>query len=227
MHQATPENHLRRPVIAPIAVALLMAVTLGLIFFYAPTEATMGDVQRIMYLHIAVAWCGLAGCVAMGVCGCLYLVRRDLGWDHWLQAAGEVGWLCSTLTLVTGSLWAHEAWNTWWTWEPRLTASLILWMIYAGIFVVRSGIDDAAQRARIAAVLAILGTADVPIVILATRLFRGMHPATPEIDPRMRLVLLVSIVSFTALFACLAWRRRRQVALAESLAHRQALAEQG
>lgn len=197
------------------AVACLLSLSVLMIFFVAPTEATMGNAQRIVYLHVAVAWCGLVGCLAMGFCGAMYLVRRRLWWDHWSQAAGEVGWLCTTLTLVTGSAWAHEAWGTWWTWEPRLTSSLVLWIIYAGIFLVRSSIEDPDSRARISGVLAVIGMSDVPLVFMATRWFRGVHPVTPEMDPRMRLVLLASVVSFTALFAYLAVVRRRQLELIE------------
>lgn len=197
------------------AIACLIVVSTWMIFFVAPTEATMGDVQRIVYLHVSVAWCGLAGFLAMGCCGAIYLVRRRLEWDFWSQAAGEVGWLCATLTLITGSAWAHEAWGTWWTWEPRLTSSLVLWVIYAGIFLVRSSITDPHRRARIGGVLAVVGMSDVPLVLMATRLFRGVHPVTPEMDPRMRLVLLVSVISFTALFAYLAVQRRRQLELSE------------
>jgi heme exporter protein C len=174
----------------------------------------MGDVQRILYLHVAVAWCGLLGCVAMGVMGAIYLLRRSSGWDHGSQAAGEIGWLCMTLTLATGSLWAHEAWNTWWTWEPRLTASLILWAVFAGYFLVRSSIEDPQRRARIGAVLAIVSLADVPMVVMATRWFRGMHPVSPEMDPSMRWTLLVSVVAFTILFGWLAVVRRNQLSLA-------------
>ena len=135
-----------------VTICLVVTAT-WLIFFVAPTEATMGDVQRIVYLHVSVAWCGLAGCLAMGVCGAIYPCRRRLEWDFWSQAAGEVGWLCTTLTLITGSAWAHEAWGTWWTWEPRLTSSLVLWIIYAGIFLVRSSIEDPHRRGGLAAFL--------------------------------------------------------------------------
>jgi heme exporter protein C len=147
-----------------------------LIFVVAPTEETMGDVQRILYLHVAVAWCGLACGLAMGCSAAVYLLGRHLAWDHWSQAAAEVGWLCSTLTLVTGSAWAHEAWGTWWTWEPRLTSTLILWIIYAGIIVTRRSIEDPHRRARIGGMLAIAGTCDIPLVVMATRWFRGIHP---------------------------------------------------
>ncbi|GAG12723.1 unnamed protein product, partial [marine sediment metagenome] len=87
----------------------------------APTEQTMGDAQRIVYVHVSVAWFSLASFTLMAGAGLVYLVRRSLAWDHWAQAAAEVGWLSSSLTLATGSLWAHEAWGTWWTWDPRLT----------------------------------------------------------------------------------------------------------
>jgi len=196
-------------------VACLVVASTWMIFFVAPTEATMGDVQRIVYLHVSVAWCGLAGFLAMGFCSSVYLIRRRLEWDFWSRAAGEVGWLCATLTLVSGSAWAHEAWGTWWTWEPRLTSSLVLWVIYAGIFLVRSSIEDPHRRARIGGVLAVVGMSDVPLVLMATRWFRGVHPVTPEMDPRMRLVLLVSVISFTALFTYLAALRRRQLKLSE------------
>jgi heme exporter protein C len=211
----------------PLGVAILLAVAHWMIFVVAPREATMGDVQRIVYLHVAVAWCGLAGCICMGGTAAMYLLRRNPAWDQWSHAAAEIGWLCTTLTLATGSLWAHEAWNTWWTWEPRLTSSLILWMLFAGYLLVRAGLDDPDRRARFGAVIAVLTLADVPLVVMATRWFRGVHPITPEMDPRMRLVLLVSVVSYSALFAWLLFVRRRQLAMVErviAMEERQGLA---
>jgi heme exporter protein C len=217
MKQLISNSHAIRSAAPAGLIAGLVGLSVLMIFFYAPTEATMGDVQRILYLHVAVAWCGLAGFAASAVCSGVYLIRRRLVWDHAAQAAAETGWLCTTLTLATGSLWAHEAWNTWWTWEPRLTSSLILWLVYAGIFLMRSGILDPHRRARLCGVLTILGASDVPLVLMATRWFRGVHPVTPEMDPRMRLVLLVSAISFTAFFAFLALVRRRQLETAERL----------
>jgi heme exporter protein C len=179
----------------------------------APAEETMGDAQRIIYLHVAVAWLGLAGFVAMGGAGAMYLLRRDLDWDHWAQAAAELGWLAASLTLATGSLWARAAWGAWWTWDPRLLTSLILWAAYAGCLMVRGSLDDPHRRARLGAVLAIVGLLDVPLVIMATRWFRGMHPAAPGMEPAMRAVLWFSIVSFTVLFGALLAVRRRQLQL--------------
>jgi heme exporter protein C len=213
----------RRAMLAGFAVLCMLCTSLVLIFFVAPTEATMGDVQRILYLHVSVAWCGLAGCIAMAFCGGMYLLRRRLTWDFWSHASGEVGWLCTTLTLMTGSAWAHEAWGTWWTWEPRLTLSLLLWIIYAGIFLVRSIIDDPHRRGRVSAVLALVALCDVPLIFMATRWFRGVHPVSPEMEPMMRLVLLTAMLSFSALFAYLVVCRRHHLELAESAAKFEAL----
>lgn len=202
----------------PFVSFVLVSCALLMVFFYAPTEATMGHVQRIVYLHVPMAWCGLIGCLALGLCGIQYLLRRNLAWDHGAQAAGEVGWLCCTLNLATGSLWARQAWGVWWTWEPRLTFTLVLWLIYAGYFLLRASLDDPNRRARVSAVLALLGVADLPLIIMATRWFRGVHPVAPEMDPRMRFTLLISGISFVAFFTLLTCLRRRQLETAEQCA---------
>jgi heme exporter protein C len=196
-----------------LAMYVLLAAAIFAACIFAPTEQTMGHAQRIVYVHVAVAWFGLLAFVAMAFCGIGYLARRDLKWDHRAQAWGEVGWLCCGLTLVSGSLWAHEAWGTWWVWDPRLTASFILWAVYSGILIVRAGLEDARQRARIGAVLAILGMLDIPLVVMATRWFRGMHPVAPEMTPAMRLTLLITVLSFTVFFAVLVRRRASQLRL--------------
>ena len=210
-----PEHVFPRPkwklMAGPLLLQLLLGPAILMIFFYAPVEATMGQVQRILYLHVSVAWCALAACVAMATCGAFYLLRRDLAWDHWSQAAAETGWLCSTLTLATGSLWARQAWGVWWTWEPRLTSSVVLWFIYMGFIVVRAGLEDPQRRARVGAVFALVGLADVPLILLATRWFRGVHPVTPEMDPRMRLTLVVAAVTFIAFFGTVVLLRRLQL----------------
>ena len=195
---------------AVLAAATLLAA-LGAIFFVAPTERTMGEAQRIVYVHVAVAWLGLAGFLVMAVAGGIYLARRDLAWDHWAHAAAELGWLAASLTLVTGSLWAHAAWGTWWTWDPRLTSSFVLWALYSGCLLIRGSQDDPHRSARGGAILAVLGAVDVPMIVLATHWFRGIHPATPQLDPLMRLTLWTSIVGFTAFFGVLLAMRRTQL----------------
>ena len=130
----------------PLAVVLTAIATLAIVL-WAPAESTMGDSQRIVYVHVAVAWCGLAGFLITAGAGVLYLIRRDLTWDQWAQAAAELGWLGATLTLITGSIWAHAAWNTWWSWDPRLVAMFVLWAINSACLVVRSAMEDPHRRA--------------------------------------------------------------------------------
>jgi len=218
MAAVRPDGSSQLNVLLGVVVSCLVVASLVLIFFVAPTEASMGHVQRILYLHISVAWCGLTGCIAMAVCGAAFVVRRQLTWDFWSQSSAEVGWLCTTLTLVTGSAWAHEAWGTWWTWEPRLTSSLMLWFIFAGIFLVRSLVDDPYHRARISGGLAILAAADVPLIFMATRWFRGVHPVSPEMEPVMRYVLAAVVFSASVLFAYLVRRRQQLLSTIESIA---------
>ena len=201
----------------PAIAAVMVTTAIVAIFLLAPTEATMGAAQRIVYIHVSVAWMGLAAFVLMAVTGGMYLLRRDLAWDHWSRAALEIGWLCCSLTLATGSLWAHAAWNTWWTWDPRLTTAFVLWAMYSAALVLRSGVDDPHRRARIGAIVAIVGVLDVPLVIMATRWFRGIHPKSPHMEPSMRVVLLTSVVCFTAFFTMLLLLRRSQLHVAEIL----------
>lgn len=209
------------PALHGIPVVGLLTTALVGIFWFAPTELTMGPVQRILYVHVGVAWLGLVGMVLAAAAGLGYLIRRDIRWDHWSQASAELGCLCCTLTLLTGSIWAHEAWGTWWTWDPRLTTALILWMIFVGHLLVRSQIDDPAARARIAAVVVIVGALDVPLVTMATRWFRGIHPVSPEMAPAMKAVLIVSVIAWTVFFALILFTRARQLRLAERLSRLQ------
>ncbi len=209
----TSQQNTFRALAHGLALAMLLVAAIVAAFCLAPTEQTMGQAQRIVYIHVPVAWLGLLGMIAMAASGAVYLVRRKMFWDHWAQSAGEVGWLCCTLTLVTGSLWAQEAWGTWWEWDPRLTSAFILWVIYSGVLLARSSLEDPHQRARIGAVLAILGTLDIPLVVMATRWFRGMHPVSPEMEPSMRIALLIGVLSWTTFFIWLTSRRRMQVSL--------------
>jgi heme exporter protein C len=214
MRSSHSVGHTWKQLIVGALVFSLLAGAILMVFLYAPTEATMGHAQRILYLHVSVSWCGLAACLAMGVCSAAYIIRRNLVWDYWSQASTEVGCLCFTITLVSGSLWAHEAWGVWWTWEPRLTSALVLWLILAGICLARASVDDLARRARMGAVLAVLALCDLPILIMATRWFRGVHPVAPQMDPCMRIVLLGAMLGFTAFFALLIRQRRSQIELA-------------
>jgi heme exporter protein C len=200
-----------------LATGLLAAALLA-VFLYAPTEKTMQQAQRILYVHVSVAWLALMGFAVVAGAGLAYLLRRDLSCDQWSQAAAELGWLCCGLTLLTGSLWARAAWLTWWTWDPRLTSSFVLWLIYSGYLVARAHVEDPHRRARVGAVLAVVGMLDVPLVVVAAYWFRGMHPAMPGMEPPMRTVLLLSVIGFTTFFVMLFLRRRAQLRLESRIA---------
>jgi len=220
-----PETTLRRGIhdsLGHTVAAVMVTTAIAAIFLLAPTEATMGIAQRIVYIHVSVAWMGLAAFIFMAGTGGMYLFRRNLAWDHWSRASLEIGWLCCSLTLATGSLWAHAAWNTWWTWDPRLTTAFVLWAMYSAALVLRSGVEDPHRRARMGAIVAIVGLLDVPLVIMATRWFRGIHPKSPNMEPTMRVVLLVSVVCFTVFFTMLLLLRRSQLRVADMLEDLQA-----
>ena len=203
----------------PGMLALLVVVVSVIVAFVAPQDESMGDAQRILYVHVSVAWVSLLSFVVMAATGVAYLRSRNLRWDAWSHAAGEIGWLCCSLTLISGALWAHAAWGTWWTWDPRLTTSFVLWLIYSGYLLARGSVSDPDRRARTCGVLAGLGLLDIPLVIMATRWFRGIHPVTPEMEPSMRAVLMITVLCFTAFFSVLLIRRRTQLLLKETLAN--------
>jgi heme exporter protein C len=194
-----------------LLTAVGIAAALAMIFAVVPTEETMGEVQRILYIHIAVAWFAVAAFLGTAATGAGFLLTRRIAWDHWSRATAEMAWLCLTLTLATGSLWARGAWNTWWTWDPRLTTVFILWAICSGYWLLRSGIEDVHRSARAGAVLAILGAIDLPLVVMATRWFRGMHPRAPAMAVSMRVAMLLSAAAFGLLFTLLTVLRRMQI----------------
>jgi heme exporter protein C len=182
--------------------------------WYAPTERTMGDVQRIFYLHVPSAMnAALAYCVAM-VAGVAFLVSRRDVWDRLGRTCVETGTLWATIVLVTGPIWARPAWGTWWTWEPRLTTTLIAWLIYVGAIVVRRVANDPQQAARLAAVIAIIGFIDLPIIYKSVDWWRGNHPIVlgkggGGLAPEMQLALWVGLAGVTAMHVAIGVLRFR------------------
>ncbi|MDA8218365.1 MAG: cytochrome c biogenesis protein CcsA [Dehalococcoidales bacterium] len=193
-------------------VALLAGLYAALV--YAPREATMGDVQRIFYFHVASAAAAFLAFFVVFVASVAYLVRRDRQLDNVAAASAEVGVVFCTLVLVTGPLWAKPAWGTWWTWDPRLTTTLVLWLIYVAYLMLRGAIEEPARRAAIAAVFGIAGFVDVPIVFMSIRWWRTIHPVIVEggelqLSPEMVVALVVSLIAFTLLYAYLLLQRVR------------------
>ena len=211
-----------------IVSAVLLAIATWLVFFYAPMELVMGQVQRIFYFHVANAWVGMLGFMVAAVAGIVYLRTHDLEWDIIEQAAVEISLVFFITTIVTGSIWAYPAWGTWWTWDPRLTTAAILEMIYIAYLLLRQGIEDPERRARFGAVYTLIGALSVPITFLSIRLFRTIHPALIgtassaaqggfDMTPRMLQTFLFGLLTFSVIFAALLWHRIRLGRLAEKV----------
>lgn len=186
-----------------LSLALMLAAQY-LVFIYAPIERTMGIVQKIVYLMVPMGWLALLSFVIIFIGSILYLRTRASNWEALAYSAAEVGLVFTTLALVTGSIWAKPVWGVWWTWEPRLTATLVLWLIYVAYFVVRSLAIEESRGAIFAAVVGIVGFIDIPIVALTAILWRGMHPGAivfqGGLAPAMLISLLVSLAAFTSLY---------------------------
>ena len=186
---------------------LLMMASLYMIFIYVPTEANMGAVQRIFYFHVPLAWLAFVAFFIVFVCSIGYLRKRDPRWDRVASSSAEVGIIFTTLFLISGSIWAKPIWGVWWTWEPRLTSALVLWLIYIAYLLIRSYVSNKEQGARFSAVVGIVGFLDVPIVALAISLWPTNHPPALVFEgglaPSMLATLLVSIAAFSVLFTIL------------------------
>ena len=183
-----------------------MVAALFMAFVFAPTEATMGDVQRIFYFHVPSAWVAFLAFAVVFVASIQWLRTHRQSWDALAVSAAEIGVLFATVALVTGSIWAKPTWGTWWDWDPRLTSTLILWLIYVSYMMLRSVIENPAKRASLSAVVGIVGFVDVPIVFMSIRWWRTVHPVvitadSMNLDPSMTLTLMVCLAAFTLLFA--------------------------
>ena len=192
-----------------------------------PADANQGDVQRIMYVHVPSAWLAYLAFFVTLVGGVLFLLRGDLRFDRAAAASAEIGLLLTGLTIASGAIWGKATWGKWWDWDPRLTTTAILFVIYAGYLLVRQSIVERRRRARLAAVFGIVGFVNVPIVHFSVLWWRGLHqpptvlrPGQPTIEPVLLAALLASIVAFTLLYV---WLLRKRIEL-ESLRDRAELA---
>lgn len=218
----------RLPLVSLIlwAISLVgMALTIWLAFLYAPTDAVEGPPQRIFYFHVPVSWVGMLAFVMMAVAGVVYLWKKDERWDWVARAAAEIGAVFISLALVTGSIWGRTTWGTWWTWDARLTTTLILWFVYIGYLMLRSYMGRTPASARAGAVMSIICVIDVPIIYESVNWWRTLHPSaevgTPgALPPEVVLTLLVSLTVFTILYAVLmitAYQLQRAQTLAQRL----------
>jgi heme exporter protein C len=193
----------------------------------APTEQTMGDVQRIFYYHVPSAWTAFCLFFVNLIASIVYLVWRNPKADALALVTAEVGVVFCTVVLVTGPIWARPVWGIWWTWDLRLTLTLVLWLIYVSYLMLRR-FSSSGQTPLMAAVLAVLGALDVPLVYFSIWFFRTQHPQPViggggSIDPRMLHVLLMNWLAFMCFATLVCWSRYRLEILSRQVEETQAL----
>ena len=192
-----------------------MGLTLYLVFFWVPTEQNLGVSQRIFYFHVPLAWLGMLSILIVAASSALYLVTGKDKWDSLAYATAELGVLFLSVLLITGVIWNRPTWGVWWTWDARLTTTLILWFIYVAYLMVRGYAPRGSQGARYGAIVALVGAIDAPIIYMATVWWRTVHPQmnigplaqSGGLDPRMQIGVLVSVVAFTVLYLYMAIER--------------------
>jgi heme exporter protein C len=180
------------------------------VFFWVPTEASMGIVQRIFYIHLPAAWVAFFAFGIVALCSAVYLWLGEEKLDHAAVAAAEGGMVFTTIVLTSGPLWARLAWGTWWTWEPRLTLTLLLWFIYLGYFMVRNSTESRERGRRFAAVVGIVGALNIPLIHMSVLWFRSLHPQPvvartdgPQLHPDMATTVFTALGAWTLVFLSL------------------------
>jgi heme exporter protein C len=211
--KATSRNGERTLGVASL-VALAVSAVLSLVV--APPDAVQGEVQRIMYVHVPAAWLAYLSFFVVFVASIAYLRTKKTRWDRVAAASAEIGVLFTALAIALGMLWGKPVWGTWWTWDPRLTTTAVLLLIYIGYLAVRRITDNPSRRATWAAVVGIVGFIDVPIVHLSVVWWRSLHQGptvfrlgAPEIQGTMLLALLGGVAAFTITYAYLMTLRLR------------------
>ena len=188
--------------------ALLMLVTIYLVFMWVPTEQNLGISQRIFYFHVPLAWIGMVSIFVVGIASVIHLSTRNDKWDSIAYSAAELGLIFATLILVTGAIWAKPVWGVWWTWDPKLTTTLILWFIYVGYLMVRAYAPKGSRGRRYASVVALLGALDAPLIYMASIWWRTAHPDlnigpladSGGLDSSMRLTFWIAFIAFTVFY---------------------------
>jgi len=183
---------------------VLMLFALYTIFIYAPVEKTMGVIQKIFYIHVPAAFLAYLAFFITFIASIFYLYRKDSRWDTVAHCAVETGVIFCTIVLITGPIWAKPIWNVWWTWDPRLTTTLILWFTYVAYLMLRRAVKE-NQRANLAAVFGIIGFLNVPITFFSIRLWRSIHPVVItsrglNMSGPMKLSLIITFIAFCFLF---------------------------
>ena len=200
------------------AAAAFIALTMWMVFAWVPTETNQGAIQRALYVHVPIAWVSMVAIVAVAIFSVFYLVTGRERWDRLGAATAETGVVFGALMLITGIVWARPVWGVWWTGEAKLTTALILFFVYVAYLMFRAYFPPGTQRRRLAAVIALIGAIDAPIIYWAANLWAEAHPPLivgPARDPDsalsadIGLTLLVGVIAFTLLFVVILVERYR------------------
>ena len=190
----------KRILLGVVAIALVIVAAYAN-FFVAPTERTMGVIQRIFYFHAATAWAGEMVFFVCFVANLLYVWKREQKYDWLGVTCAEVGIACITVVLITGPIWAHPVWGIWWTWDARLTSTFVLWLLYVSYLLLRTLIEEPGRRALLSALFGIFAFLDVPLVFFSIRWWRTQHPAPvimggqgSGLDPTMSKVFFFNVL---------------------------------
>lgn len=187
---------------------VLIIIALYFAFIFAPVEKVMGVVQKIFYFHVASAWIAFFAFFVTFICSIFLLATNKYIFDDIASSSAEIGIVFCSIVLITGPIWAKPIWGTWWTWDPRLTTTLILWFIYVGYLMLRKFLDEDDKKAKFSAAVGIIGFIDIPIVFLSIRWWRTIHPNVLQkggggLHPDMLTSLIVSVIAFTFLYLML------------------------
>ena len=184
-----------------------MLVVHWMVAFWVPTEAEQGIVQRIFYIHVPAAWTTFLAFGIVALASAAYLWLEEERADAAAVAAAEGGLVFGAIMLISGPLWGRIAWGTYWTWEPRLTLTLLLWFTYLGYFLIRESAADPRKGRKLAAIVAVIGSLNIPLIHVSVTWFRSLHPAPvvikpegPTLHPDMLTTLLTSLAGCTMLF---------------------------
>lgn len=188
-----------------ILSGIALAAAQWFIWDYAPIEETMGQIQKIFYFHVSCAWWGLISFLTVFVGGVGYVRTRDTKWDVLAGSAAELGVLLSSIALATGMIWGRAVWGVWWTWDPRLSTTLIMWFIYCAYLVLRVSLDEGDRKRLVLAVIGIVAMLNVPLVFLSARLWRSIHPNVIAaegggLEPEMLTTMFVAMAAFGLLW---------------------------
>ena len=207
-----------------VLAAVLFVFAFFMVIFYAPIEVNMGLVKKVFYFHMSDAWVGMLAFLMAAVFGILYLVHKDLKWDRLLASSVEIGLLFTVICILSGMIWARPIWNTWWTWDPRLTTVSIMAFTYIAFMLLRRSMDEPSKRAQFSAIYAIIGFVTVPLTFFSARLLRTIHPVifgSGEVDMNLNQPMLttmfISLAAFTVMYFALLLQRARLMQAEETL----------